>query len=138
MIILKRFDYGDKQTLGYLTVFPDKAEAGVINDMTPLATLELPWEDNQQSISCIPEGTYDIEPYHSPKFGDVLLLKGVPNRKWIEIHSGNYHTQIEGCILVGYDLRYINNDDLLDTYDSKNALNRLLKEVTEPTKIEII
>lgn len=51
----------------------------------------------------IPAGTYKLFRVKSPELGyDVLVLDNVPNRSAIEIHRGNYPSDSEGCILVGY------------------------------------
>lgn len=38
-------------------------------------TIELPWKQNQRSISCIPEGKYEILPRFSKKFKHHFILK---------------------------------------------------------------
>jgi hypothetical protein len=38
-------------------------------------TIELPWNDNKRNISCIPEGTYEVEPRFSKRFAHSLLSK---------------------------------------------------------------
>lgn len=63
--------------------------------------LELPWKANQKQISCIPEGTYNIVPHKSPKFGHCLLVKDVPDRSNILIHAGNTTKDTKGCLLPG-------------------------------------
>lgn len=52
-------------------------------------SLELAWRNNQRSISCIPEGTYEVVKRHTPKRGWHLHVTGVPNRSWILIHVMN-------------------------------------------------
>ena len=89
-------------------------------------TLELPDLDNQQNISCIPAGTYKAKKYNSPSKGLCLLLEDVPNRTYIEIHSGNFTRQIQGCILVGGSIKFIDNDSTPDVSNSKATLNKLL------------
>ncbi len=72
-------------------------------------TLELPWRNNQRSISCIPPGNYKVEVRVSPKYGKVYWVRKVPNRSYILIHGGNYagdknkglKTHVAGCILLG-------------------------------------
>jgi len=72
-------------------------------------TFELPWRYNRPSVSCIPEGIYKVEMRLSPKFGFTYWVKGVKNRSYILIHSGNYagdvnkglKTHVNGCILLG-------------------------------------
>lgn len=67
-----------------------------------IPTLEPPWRDNRRLLSCIPEGTYRMEPKPSPRFKRVLWeLEGVPGRSEILIHAGNTIADTAGCILVG-------------------------------------
>ena len=100
-------------------------------------TLELPDLDNQRNISCIPEGDYRFEKYKSPKHGNVLLLKDVEDRSMIEVHGGNYTSQILGCILVGDAIKWLNRDSIPDVANSRNTLIRLLQEVGDTGTIKI-
>jgi len=62
-------------------------------------TIELPWLDNLQSKSCIPEGTYELVARFSKKLGNHLLVKNVPNRNLILLHPANYaKDELLGCI----------------------------------------
>lgn len=64
-------------------------------------TLELPWKDNSNFISCILPGSYNgILRYDKPD-GWRIQLENVPNRTAVQIHIGNYTKDTEGCILVG-------------------------------------
>lgn len=73
-------------------------------DHTPIYTLELPWRDNQRSVSCIPPGTYECAPYTSQKYPDVCEVLAVPDRTAILFHTGNGLDDTEGCILPGMGL----------------------------------
>ena len=64
-------------------------------------TLERPWADNQENISCIPPGRYRCERVRSPKFSWTFEVKHVPNRTHVLFHSGNTLEDTHGCILVG-------------------------------------
>ena len=72
-------------------------------------TLELPWRNNQQQISCIPSGDYKVEIRISNKYGRIYWVRDVLNRTYILIHSGNYagdkskgfKSHVMGCILLG-------------------------------------
>jgi hypothetical protein len=72
-------------------------------------TLELPWRDNQRSISCIPPGEYLAKTRQSPRFGLTYHVKEVPGRSYILIHSGNwagdvnkgFKSHVNGCLLLG-------------------------------------
>jgi len=100
-------------------------------------SLELPWLGNRKNISCIPEGVYNATKYSSPKHGEVILLKDVPGRSMIEIHAGNYTRQIEGCILVGDSLKYLDGDTILDVTSSKATLAKLLTLLPDEFTMEI-
>lgn len=64
-------------------------------------TLEEPWKNNQQDISCIPAGTYKVVEHNGKAWQKVFRLENVPNRAGVLIHWGNTTDDIEGCILVG-------------------------------------
>lgn len=101
-------------------------------------SLELPNLNNSPNISCIPEGLYDYFLRYSPgNKSQVLQLKGVSDRSYIQIHAGNYTSQILGCILVGDAIKYINSDNIPDVVNSKNTLNKVLELAGESGTIDI-
>jgi hypothetical protein len=124
-IKIKR-SYLENCTIGYLTY-------GDFNCFT----LELPDLDNQTNISCIPEGTYEFKTRLSNKNGFVLELQDVEDRTYIQVHSGNFTSQIRGCILVGDSLKDINQDSIPDVTNSKNTLKKLLELVGDSGEIRI-
>ena len=71
--------------------------------------MELPWKENRQSVSCIPDGTYKVKIRISRKYSRIYHVQDVPGRTWILAHSGNWAGDIsknlrshsEGCILLG-------------------------------------
>jgi len=70
-----------------------------INGVHLCFSIELPWKDNQQSVSCIPEGFYPIRFRTSPKFSKHLHIPEVKDRKWILIHPANdAQKELKGCI----------------------------------------
>ena len=107
------------------------------NELMGFSTLELPDKDNKKRISCIPEGTYQVTGRISEKFGHHLLVNDVYNRDLILIHSGNYTSQTNGCILVGSGHTDINRDGIMDVVNSKATLERLLKLAKTPLTLEI-
>ncbi len=90
-------------------------------------TLELPWLDNANDISCIPGGNYEYFFRHSPHNGPVLELRDVSFRTNIQVHAGNFTSDILGCILVGDSIRFLNSDSTPDVANSKNTLKKLLQ-----------
>ncbi len=62
-------------------------------------TIELPWRHNKRSISCIPEGTYQVIKRMHHKHGAQLQVVNVPNREGILIHPANFALrELQGCI----------------------------------------
>lgn len=98
-ITLKRFTSTDYGTFGVLTV-GDKV----------FYTVEKPWQNNTQEISCIPSGEYLLKPHESNKYGSVLCMVGngvehldSPTAKRFAclIHAANYESDVIGCIGLG-------------------------------------
>lgn len=127
------------QVIGWLYVYNENKEL-----VGTFATLELPWKNNENGISCIPpapggNAIYKMELLDSsPSFPyEHYWIKDVPNRTWIKIHRGNYYTQIEGCILIGYEHRDIQGDDIVDVTNSTQALIELIALVGEEGELNI-
>lgn len=100
-------------------------------------TLELPDRGNHPKISCIPAGTYSYFKRNSPTNGDVLELRGVHNRTNIQVHKGNYTSDVVGCILVGKTIADINGDGIPDVTSSGDTLKQLLSHVEDEGVIVI-
>jgi len=90
-------------------------------------TLELPFRGNVVNISCIPVGTFTLKPDDTGKHKFFKVI-GVPDRTDIEIHPGNFVTQLNGCIALG-QLIFKHGLDM-----SVGACNALKSRVTEPTR----
>lgn len=85
-------------------------------------TIELPWVANRRDISCIPDGSYELEPFYSVRFGHHIRLKRVPERSGILIHAANDALkELRGCIAPVTALSGIGKG-----LESRKALNRLL------------
>lgn len=87
----------------------------------------------------IPPGRYEVrlKPYggfynrYSRKFGaphPMLNVKNVPGFEHILIHCGNYHSNTEGCLLVGKTVGEHQGD--LCVWKSTKAYKRLYRKVT--------
>ena len=62
-------------------------------------TIELPWRNNKQRASCIPEGKYRLIRRMHQKHGDQLAIPNVPGREAILIHPANFAlSELQGCI----------------------------------------
>ena len=67
-----------------------------------LFTVELPWKDNANNVSCIPTGKYRCSWTKSPRLHKFTYeVTGVPSRAGIRIHGGNFPRQFLGCIGLG-------------------------------------
>ena len=87
-VSITRITDDGKQTLGTLTVIKDDGQLFVCK------TLELPWKENKNNVSCIPKGTYLCKYTRSNRISaekkkDVFTYEvlNVPNRAGIRIHS---------------------------------------------------
>lgn len=131
--VLTRLDEGPEQCLGHFSLFKG------LDLVFSCVTLELPWEDNQNSISCIRKGTYNVLPRYSNKYNQHYILEYVRDREYILIHHGNFNTDTRGCILLGLGFREINGDSLLDITASRRACAKLLEATNgEGFKLTIV
>lgn len=120
-LILTRIHDTGVQTIGIMHLFDRN-----FRTLFTCKTLELSWRNNERRRSCIPTGKYKITPNQSPTFGPTFRLHDVPNRSDILIHTGNFHTNTLGCILVGNEFSDINRDGQLDVTSSRVIMNQLL------------
>lgn len=112
-------------TFGTLTVKRD-------GEILQLHTLEPPWRDNRQNVSCIPTGSYRCEFGPSGK-GALYHVLNVPHRDGILMHVGNWagdeteglRSDSEGCILVG--IRVYEFETQIGISGSAVALDKLHK-----------
>ena len=116
-LLLLRDTFTDESTIGELFV----------NGERFCDTLELPYRDNQRSISCIPTGEYKVRlrlPRESATRHYIhLLVKDVKDRSHILFHRGNTAKDSRGCILVGQGTQ----QDIV--YNSTLAMDLLIKEI---------
>lgn len=82
--------------------------------------------------TAIPTGIYQVLLTYSPKYKRIMpLVSNVKGYQGIRIHSGNYATDTEGCLLVG------KNTKVGMVTDSRNTYNALFKRLNQ-TKGKII
>lgn len=99
-----------------------------MEDGTTFSSLELPWKDNQNGVSCIPVGVYNCKWINSPKHGECYQVMDVQGRQMIEIHSANFAgdasqgfiSQLLGCIALGTSIGVLNGQ--LAVLNSKGAI----------------
>jgi hypothetical protein len=81
------------------TYFPNGTNGELYHNGRRISfTIELPWLQNKPSISCIPEGRYELEKYFSVHLDNHLHLKAVANRSLIMIHAADAKEELRGCI----------------------------------------
>ena len=116
-LLILRDAFSDESTIGELFV----------NGERFCDTLELPYRDNQRSVSCIPTGEYKVRmryPRESATRDYLhLLVKDVKDRSFILFHKGNTAKDTRGCILVGQGSQHniVHNSSL--------AMSLLMKEI---------
>lgn len=91
-VVLQRAWSDARATLGMLSVL------GETHD--PIFTLENPFRAEVRD-SRIPAGEYLCEPYSGSKHKDVYIVRDVPGRTAILLHTGNFEKDTDGCILLG-------------------------------------
>lgn len=118
-IIINRDVLQDNQTLGVCYIKDKHNKPKYVG-----FSLERGWKNNQNNISCIPEGTYKVVLEYSDRFKkDLWEIKGVPNRAECKFHSANYWYQLNGCIALGRKRIDINSDGYADVTSSRDVMN---------------
>ena len=91
-------------------------------------TAELPFKDNQRSISCIPQGVYTCsirQGEQSKSYNyEHLIVNKVPDREFILFHVGNNpQKDSKGCILLGN----YRSDDEVQVFESRKCFNTFME-----------
>lgn len=116
-VTLNRFRDDGVQALGDLTVGSFACK-----------TLERPWKNNQKNVSCIPVGTYTVKWTFSLRLLRYTYeIQNVPGRTGIRIHSGNYFSDTDGCIILGTAYGDLNHDAWADILNSKVTVSSFEK-----------
>lgn len=134
--VIKRGKQSKKQTLGELELFDESGKL-----LFACKTLELPWKNNEHGVSCIDARNgkpYKVVPRYTAKRKAHFHVLDVKDRTWILIHSGNYYSDIKGCILVGAKFIDINKDGYKDVVSSRATLNKLVRFAPDGFELFII
>lgn len=125
-VIINRFKIEHNYSLGDCYI---RHEDGSIEYIGK--SLERGWRNNQNNISCVPEGTYTLKLEYSPKFKkDLWELYGVPNRSEIKFHAANYWKQLDGCIALGNKHLDIDGDGDPDVTSSRITMKKFHDSMT--------
>lgn len=115
--IVRDLFFDQTASLGTCFVYDEK------NQLFKSESLERGWVNNENRVSCIPEGTYDVLLENSPKFNKQLWeIKGVPNRSECKFHAANYAKQLNGCIALGKSRTHLDGDLIMDISSSTNTM----------------
>ncbi len=118
--------------------FPDGINGEfLLNGKRVCSSIELPWKNNQQRISCIPEGRYELTKRYSLRYGWHLLVNNVPNRTYILIHAYNDALkESKGCI-APVSLCVGNGKGILSRIALKGLLDLTYPELKKGNKVFI-
>lgn len=100
-------------------------------------SLELPWRNNINDISCIPNGIYPCRKIISPNHGECFEILEVPFRTLVRGHIGNFIKSTLGCVLFGDSIKDFNNDGILDVTNSGKTFDKLMSVLPEEFVLEI-
>jgi hypothetical protein len=133
-VIVDRYWTDENQSSGACMVLNEEG----IPEFTSLS-LERGWRDNQNMISCLIEGEYDLVYEYSAKFDRFLWeIKGTPGRSECKFHSANFWKQLNGCIALGLKLKDIDNDGYYDITNSRNTMKAFHQVLKRETNVKLI
>lgn len=103
-------------------------------------TMELPWKENHNNVSCIPESEYDVireatsNGHQYPHF----RVLNVPGRNGILFHKITYVKDLKGCVGIGGAFQDLNGDGVPDMIQSTIALAALYDRMPDKFRLKII
>lgn len=103
-------------------------------------TCELPYLSNEQNISCVPPGRYDLISRYSNTLKQHVLalqnyelgvtLRGPSQRTYVYMHVANFPSELEGCIAPGLVL----HPDKWGVLESEDAMELVFKHFNDGLK----
>jgi len=115
--VIRDLFFDGKASLGTCFVYDGKKQ------LFKSDSLERGWVNNESRISCIPTGNYELVLEHSNKFKkDLWEIKGVHGRSECKFHAANYWKQLNGCIALGKNRKYIDGDSIMDVTSSRDTM----------------
>lgn len=144
-------------TLTRFAYTPTEVEGVLVYGERRLFTIEKPWRGNKWLVSCVPDGTYTLEPFVRANGKDVFRLvapdlrvfpddasvpTGVPGRSYIYIHPANFEDELAGCIAVGLARGVLMDPDTREwkrgVLSSNSAFSLLRQDLKDGTHTLII
>lgn len=138
-IYIKRYWSDDKHTNGVCSVIQTDLQNELITTASIKAnpfdskfiplfsaqSLERGWLDNKPNESCIPIGEYHCVLEYSNRFDKKLWeIYGVEGRTETKFHASNYWHQLNGCIALGVQRLFMDNDNQFDVTRSGETMTR--------------
>lgn len=126
-VIVNRFEITYNYSLGHCYIKFGEGNAVYVG-----VSIERGWRNNQNNVSCIPEGTYPLKYEWSPRFRKNLWeLYDVPGRSECKFHVANYWYQLNGCIALGNKHKDINSDGDPDVTSSRITMKKFESILSE-------
>jgi len=137
-VIVNRFRVEHNYALGHCYIKHGPGQAEYVG-----CSLERGWRNNQNRISCVPEGVYPLKYEYSPRFRKKLWeLYDVPGRSECKFHAANYWRQLNGCIALGNKHIDIDRDGDPDVTSSRNTMKKfheLMDKYVQPgMEVEVV
>lgn len=127
--ILRDLFFDQQASLGTCYVYDQRTQ------IFKSESLERGWVNNQNRISCLPEGDFPIEFEESYKFEQFLWeIKETAHRSECKFHWANYWYDLNGCVGLGNNRKYIDGDLVMDVTDSRNIIKKFHKAMFPDTK----
>ena len=120
--VLRDLFFDQQASLGTFYVYEDSSQ------LFKCESLERGWVDNKNRISCLPELDTIIVKEYSDKFKtDLWELKNTGPRSECKVHWANFFWQLNGCIALGNNRKYIDGDLIMDVTSSRDTVKKFHK-----------
>ena len=132
-VVINRFKVTLDYTLGHCYIIHPLGMVEYVG-----CSIERGWRNNENNVSCVPEGIYPLILEWSPRFKkDLWELYSVPNRAEAKFHAANYASQLEGCIALGRKHVDINGDGIPDVTSSNVVMAEFHKILEKQNRSEV-
>ena len=111
---LVRIEYAEDGTFGIIK----------INGAIHCHCVELPWRNNVQDISCIPEGIYYCKRMLTSRGRGTFQVMDVAGRTGVLFDIANRAAELLGCIGIGIRFGKVNNERAV--ISSKTAMKNFM------------